>query len=358
MKTYEKYLIKLFLTKFTIIFLIFYSLVFILSIFDEISYFKDINSTSYYPFIMTFLNTPSTIFEIFPFIFLISTQFFFSELINKNELEVLKFNGLSNLKVLKILFISSFIMGIFLIVFYYAFSSKLKFIYLDMKNQYSNDNKYLAVVTENGLWMRDEIDKKIYLVNAKQIKDQYLETTSITEFNSQFEFIRLILAARIDISNEKWLIIKPKVLEKNLTSKKLDNFILKTHFSKKKINTLFSNLSSLGIPRLFQLRNDYNNLGYTTDDINSHLGRLLAFPFYVSIMTILSSVIMLNIKRNKSKIFHTILGVLISVLIYYIYYLFNLLGVSGKIPLVHSITLPLLMLTISILIPLIRINEK
>ena len=227
-----------------------------------------------------------------------------------------------------------------------------------MKNQYSNDNKYLAVVTENGLWMRDEIDKKIYLVNAKQIKDQYLETTSITEFNSQFEFIRLILAARIDISNEKWLIIKPKVLEKNLTSKKLDNFILKTHFSKKKINTLFSNLSSLGIPRLFQLRNDYNNLGYTTDDINSHLGRLLAFPFYVSIMTILSSVIMLNIKRNKSKIFHTILGVLISVLIYYIYYLFNLLGVSGKIPLVHSITLPLLMLTISILIPLIRINEK
>ena len=357
-KTHEKYLIKLFSYKFTIIFLVFYSLIFILSIFDEISYFKNVNSSSYYPFLMTFLNVPSTIFEIFPFIFLISAQFFFSELINKNELEVLKINGLSNLKVLKVLFILSFIMGIFLITFYYGFSSKLKFIYLDMKNKYSNDNKYLAVVTENGLWMRDEIDEKIYLINAKQIKDRYLENVSITEFNSKFEFNKIILASKIDISKEKWIIIKPTVLEKDLTSKKIPDFNLKTHFSKKRINNLFSNLSSLGINQLLQLREDYKNLGYSIDDINSHMGRLLVFPFYVSIMTILSSIIMLNIKRNTSTIFHTILGVLISVVIYYIYYLFNLLGVNDKIPLIYSITLPLLMLTISILIPLIRINEK
>ena len=27
-----------------------------------------------------------------------------------------------------------------------------------MKNKYSGDNKYLAIVTENGLWIKDEID--------------------------------------------------------------------------------------------------------------------------------------------------------------------------------------------------------
>ena len=31
-------------------------------------------------------------------------------------------------------------MGIFLIIFYYGFSSKLKFIYLDIKNKYSKIN--------------------------------------------------------------------------------------------------------------------------------------------------------------------------------------------------------------------------
>ena len=47
------------------------------------------------------LNSPATIFEIFPFIFLISTQFFFLDIIDKNELELLKINGLSNLRVLR-----------------------------------------------------------------------------------------------------------------------------------------------------------------------------------------------------------------------------------------------------------------
>ena len=94
---------------------------------------------------MTLINSPSTLFEIFPFIFLISTQFFFLEIIDKNELEVLKINGLGNLKIIKILFFTSFFFGLILIAIYYNFSSKLKFIYLDLKNNHSNDNKYLAV---------------------------------------------------------------------------------------------------------------------------------------------------------------------------------------------------------------------
>ena len=75
-------------------------------------------------------------------------------------------------------------------------------------------------------------------------------------------------------------------------------------------------------------------------------------------MSILSSIIMLNIKRNKPKVFHIILGIFLSVFIYYFYYLFNLLGDTGKIPLVASIWLPLLMLTFFILIGLVRVNEK
>ena len=67
---------------------------------------------------------------------------------------------------------------------------------------------------------------------------------------------------------------------------------------------------------------------------------------------------MFNIKRNKPIIFHIILGIFLSVLIYYFYYLFNLLGENGKIPLLVSIWLPFLLLAISVSIGLVRINEK
>ena len=67
---------------------------------------------------------------------------------------------------------------------------------------------------------------------------------------------------------------------------------------------------------------------------------------------------MLNIERNKPVIFHILLGVFFSVIIYYFYYLFNVLGEGGKIPLLLSVSLPLLIIATFILIGLVRINEK
>ena len=357
-KTYEQYLVKLFLKKILIVSLIFLSLIFILSIFDEISFFKDLEVNFFFPFLITILNVPSTLFEIFPFIFLIGSQFFFLELIQKNELEVLKINGLNNLKVIKIIFFTSFILGVLLVSLYYNFSSKLKFVYLDLKNNYSNDNKYLAVVTENGLWIKDEIDNKIYIVNAGEIENEFLKEVSISVFSRDFDLIQILESKSIDISNLNWIIYNPTISKTNKTIKQEENITLRTHFNKKKINSLFSNLSSLNMLELSKLSNDYAELGYSTSEVKSHLNRLFSFPIYLSIMSIFASVIMFNIKRNKPMIFHIILGIFLSVLIYYFYYLFNLLGLSGKIPLTYSIWLPLLILTILIFIGLIRINEK
>ena len=357
-KTYEHYLVKLFLKKILTISLMFLSLIFILSIFDEISFFKDLEVNFFFPFLITILNVPSTLFEIFPFIFLIGSQFFFLELIQKNELEVLKINGLNNLKVIKIIFFTSFILGVLLVSLYYNFSSKLKFVYLDLKNDYSNDNKYLAVVTENGLWIKDEIDNRIYIVNAGEIENEFLKEVSISVFSRDFDLIQILESKSIDISNLNWIIYNPTISKTNKTIKQEENITLKTHFDKKKINSLFSNLSSLNMLELSKLSNDYAELGYSTSEVKSHLNRLFSFPIYLSIMSIFASVIMFNIKRNKPMIFHIILGIFLSVLIYYFYYLFNLLGLSGKIPLTYSIWLPLLILTILIFIGLIRINEK
>ena len=121
-KTYKNYLIKLFLKKILTITSIFFLLIFILSVFEEITFFKDLNVSFFFPLLMTFLNTPSALFEIFPFIFLISTQFFFIELINKSELEIFKVNGLNNFKIIKVLFFTSFVLGVLITILFYNFS--------------------------------------------------------------------------------------------------------------------------------------------------------------------------------------------------------------------------------------------
>ena len=86
-KTYDKYFISLFCKKIVLIFFIFFSLTFILTIFEEITFFSETQSKFYLPFLIATMDVPTTILEIFPFILLISTQLFFLEIIKKKEKE-------------------------------------------------------------------------------------------------------------------------------------------------------------------------------------------------------------------------------------------------------------------------------
>ena len=95
-KIYQKLIINSFLKIVLTVSLIFFALVFILNIFEEVNFFKDIDGSPLKPLLLTFLNTPYIIYEIFPFIILISTQFLFIKLIENNELFLLKTYGLNN----------------------------------------------------------------------------------------------------------------------------------------------------------------------------------------------------------------------------------------------------------------------
>ena len=357
-KTYEKYIIKNFVTKFLNISLVFFCLIVVLSILEEISFFKNLNENFLYPYLLTFLGAPITLFEIFPFIFLISTQFLFYDLFKKEELTLLKTSGLSNLKIIKILFFSSIFIGIFMVLIFYNAASKLKFFCTDIKNNFSNDNKYLAVVTDSGLWLKDEIDDSIRIVKASYIKDNFLIDVVINEFDKKFDLKKTIQSKKIDINEKMWVIEKPTITDKNISKNYKDGVLIKTNFDKEKINSLFSNISTLNLLELFDLKKDYENLGYSSDDIIIHLLKLLSMPLLYGVLTILSSIIMFNFTKNKSLFFHIILGIFMSVIIYYVNFMFSSLGSNGKIPIIASIFFPILFISLISIIGLIRINEK
>ncbi len=357
-KTYQKYLIKTFLYILLQISFVFFSLILILNIFEEISYFKDLDTSFVYPIILTFLNSPSVVYDIFPFIFLISTKFFFIKISEKNELNIYKRYGLTNFQILKLISFVSFLMGLFIIIFFYTFSSKLKHLHLEIKNSYSNDNKYLAVITDNGLWIKDEIDNVINIINADKISDNFLVNISITQFDKKFDLIQNFNAKEADISSTNWVIKKASISKNNLIEEDVEDIIFKSHFDLEKINNLFSNLSSLTLWQLNKLKKDYKSLGYSTLDITTHMEKIYSYPIYLSIMTLFAGIIMLNIKFNRPKIFHIILGILLSVVIYYINFFSNILGENGKISTTLSVWMPLLIISLVSSIGLVRINEK
>ena len=357
MKTYIKFLIKLFSVSFIKIFLIFFVVILITNILEQIEFFKEIRLNFTQLIFISFLNTPSVMFEILPFVFLISTQIFFINLLEKNELEVFKYSGLNNFKIIKIISAYSFILGLILIIFFYNISALLKNSYITIKNEYSKDQKYLAVVTENGLWIKDEIENNINIINANKVNDELLLEVSITQFDKNFNISRVIKSKKVDISSTKWKVFNPTILENNITTFPNEIIIL-SNFDLKKINSLFSNLSSLTIPDLLKLKKSYKSLNYSVVEIDSHLYKVISYPIYLTLITIFSAIIMFNIGYQKNFFFNIVLGVLLSVIIYYINYFINILGISEKIPLILSIFLPLIILSIINFISIIRLNEK
>ena len=357
MKTYIKFLSKIFLSSFFYVSLIMFSLIFVLNLLSELDFFKDINVNSYYPVYLSLLNSPTFIFEMFPFIFLISTQLFFITLFNNDQFSIFKYSGLKNSKILSIISVTSFILGILFITLFYSLSSNLKNFYLDLKTNYTSDGKYLAVITKNGLWIKDVIDDKILIINSVKIDKNYLINAYISEFNKDFEIKRNIVSPKINISNKNWIIFDAEVFDKN-EKQKIKNLKINTNFDYLIIQNLFSNLSSLSILELFELRRNYKSLNYSLIEIDIQLLKLLSLPIYLMLMTIFSSIIMLSTKEIKSSILKISIGLFFSVVIYYLFNFFNVLGKTEKINLFSSILIPIILLMTVNSIMIRRFDEK
>lgn len=235
MKTYIKFLSINYLKFFLYIFFIIISLIIIINLTSELDFFKNNNIDILFPIYLSILNSPSLIFEMFPFLILISTQLFFIKLSNNDEIQIFKYSGLKNINILKIISITSFLIGIFSVIVFYNFSSKLKNIYIELKSPYTSDNKYLAVITKNGLWIKDVVDNNEIIVNSSEIKNNFLINNFVSEFDSNYEIIKNIYSDKINIKNKEWIIEKPTIIEQNITRNNVENLQFKTNFDYERI---------------------------------------------------------------------------------------------------------------------------
>ena len=357
MKTYTKFLINGFVKSFFNVFFVMISLVFILNILKEIEFFSNKEVNSLYPIYLSLMSSPSIIFEMFPFIFLIATQFFFLKLFNNDEINIFKYSGLKNIKIINLLSFVSFFIGILTITIFYSFSSNLQHYYLQVKNQFTDDKLYLAVINKNGLWIKDVVNNQTSIINSSKIENNFLTNTFITTFDENFNLIKSIKSDKIDIKDNEWLIYNPTIFKDNI-GKKTDLIRFKSNFNQKRIESLFSNLSSLSLLKLIDLRKNYKLLNYSTVDVDIQIYKIATYPLFLVIMTILSSIIMLNTKKSSSKVLKIIIGLFFSVVIYYINNFFNVMGSTEKLPLMVSIWTPIIFLSLINLIMLVNINEK
>ena len=106
---------------------------------------------------------------------------------------------------------------------------------------------------------------------------------------------------------------------------------------------------------------DYNellNTGYNKRFLNQSLHSLLSLPFFLFLMTAVASIVTMHTLRKTDNFKFIILGLIISVLIYYFKDLSIALGQTDRIPLILAIWSPVIALSLFTFIGILQINEK
>ena len=357
MQTYIKFMIQIYLKAFMHVFFVMFGLVMIMNILGELDFFSKLEVDPFFPLYLSLINTPSLIFEMLPFIFLISTQLFFINFFKENQIQIFKYNGLKNSKIIFILSCITFIMSLLLVTLFYNASSNLKSFYLELKSNYTTDGKYLAVITKNGLWIKDKINNQNLIIKALKIDNNYLNNSFISIFDNDYNIIKNIKSNKIDISSKEWKIYDAKIINSSYIEE-VDYITIKTNFDYALIQSLFSNLSSLSLIELYELKKNYELLNYSTTEISVQIQKLISYPIFLMLMTILSGSIMLFVKNNGNTTIMISIGLFLSVLIYYINNFFYVFGNTQKISVTLAVWTPLIIIAMFNSIVIYRINEK
>ncbi len=360
LKQYENYLTKLFLKNILIILIVFIFLSFFLNIFEEIKYFEDKEIELYYPIMLTVLNIPSVIFEILPFIYLLGVMFFFINLYENEEIELLNSNGVDNIRITLIISIVAIVTGIIIIIAYYSFSANLKNLYLNMKYKYSDAGDHLAVVNQDGLWIKEKSEdgSKIFIINAKNYKINNLENLEIIELDNNFKLINTIISTKANIDKKNWILNNVKIYSEKKMTEYFEKYQYKSSFDSEIISNLYSNLNSLNIFQLIELKENYKSIGYSATEVRLHLNKIYSTPLYLTLTTIIGALLMFKLNYIKSKFFLIVIGVTVSVIFYYINYFSILFGKNETLPVEASVWLPQILIFLICALGLTKLNEN
>ena len=355
------YLLKNFLKTLMYSILIMYSFGFILTLFEEIEFFKNLNVSILMPLMLTSIFIPSMITKLLPFIIFISSLWFMRSIRNNKDLLTLKVYGYSNIKIFFILALTSFTLGWLILIIVSPITSSMVKYYEITKSQYARDVDHLVAVNKNGLWIKENLNNGTRIITASKPDGINLNSVTIFQLNQSYNLETKIYAGRANIKDNNWdlddvIIFKRKdgIFEKEF----LEKYQINSIYNYEKITSLFKNFDTMSF---LDLAIDYQELlknGYNKKFLNQSLHSMLTLPFFLFLMTAIASILTMNTLKRSDNFKLILLGIFISVLVYYFKDLSLALGQTGRIPITLALWSPIIALSLFTFIGVLQINEK
>ena len=274
--------------------------------------------------------------------------------IRNSESIVISGMGISNLKAILPAILLYFFMGIIFITLINPLISIFDDRYSNIKFEYIDKIDKFASVTKNGLWLKqDNFENNLNSVlYAKETEDQgnVLYNFMLLEYDQKGSFNGRIDGKKAILNDGYWKMFEIQITPKYGESNYKSSYRYSTNIKSEDISDSISSPSSISIWRLLKFINFLEELGYSAVDFKMHLYSLISLPFFISSLVILAFSLVKGVKPNDkfSKVI-----VISLIIIFFLYFLSNLLSALGSTsqinPIVANFCMPIITLSIAII---------
>jgi lipopolysaccharide export system permease protein len=363
LKSINRYIINEYIKSLFVVIAVMLSIVLLINLLDEFNFFKSKKDLKFIFFIIfTILKIPNVLINLFPFIVLFGGIVFYLKIYNHNEVISLRVMGYSNMQIILIPALTSFIIGYIIVFLIVPFSSSMLRYYEDIRSEY-NDTKNLVFVNETGIWILDKNEKEKNIIRIEKISKDFLVISQITIYNydSSNNFIKRIDATEGFIKDKNWQLNKVHIISSNKKNNKenyLNNYNYISSVNISELKNVYKNTDTTSLLDINKEMSILEDKGYSTIDLRIRYQKLISFPIYLLAMSILSGLMIINLGKTSNYLKYGSYGVIISIIIYFLNDLSITIAKSGIISVDFSVWIPIFLIILINLVGITQVNAK
>ena len=363
LKSINKYIINEYIKSLFAVIAVMLSIILLINLLDEFNFFKSKKDLKFIFFIIfTILKIPNVLINLFPFIVLFSGIVFYLKIYNHNEVISLRVMGYSNIQIILIPALTSFIIGYIIIFLIVPFSSSMLKYYEALRSEY-NDSKNLVFINQTGIWILDKNEKEKNIIRIEKINKDFSTINQITIYNYDISnnFIKRIDANEGIIKDKNWQLNKVYIITANKKNNKenyLNNYNYTSNINISELKNVYKNTETTSLLDINKEMLILEDKGYSTTDLRIRYQKLISLPIYLMSMSILSGLMIVNLGKTSNYLKYGSYGVIISIIIYFLNDLSITIAKSGIISVDFSVWIPIFLIILINLVGITQVNAK
>jgi lipopolysaccharide export system permease protein len=363
LKSINRYIINEYIKSLFVVIAVMLSIVLLINLLDEFNFFKSKKDLKFIFFIIfTILKIPNVLINLFPFIVLFGGIVFYLKIYNHNEVISLRVMGYSNIQIILIPALTSFVIGYIIVFLIVPFSSSMLRYYEELRSEY-NETKNLVFVNETGIWILDKNEKEKNIIRIEKISKDFSVVSQITIYNydTSNNFIKRIDATEGFIKDKNWQLNKVHIISSNKKNNKenyLNNYNYISNVNINELKNVYKNTDATSLLDISKEMSILDDKGYSTTDLRIRYQKLISFPIYLLAMSILSGLMIINLGKTSNYLKYGTYGVIISIIIYFLNDLSITIAKSGIISVDFSVWIPIFLIILINLVGITQVNAK